>query len=180
MKEKSENKLQRTIQGLNQEIADASARTGLRTSKENELKRKREELQSLLKKEPQVPQANKSELERLAILTKLKEQLELKTVHCNEQLNVLDTIVTKFEVLKDDVSSFNRDIQVLLERVGLGKESAIFLVHLPGEVMGVLTARRSELDKTVYELRKGVAGEAQASSLDKVNSEIEALRQPRA
>jgi ABC-type lipoprotein export system ATPase subunit len=170
------SKLERTIQGLNQAIADASARTALRPTKENELKRKRDELHALLKNEPQVPQANREELERLATLTKLKEQLEAKIVDCNEQLNTLDTIATKFDVLKDDVGSFNRDIQALLERVGLAKENATFLVHVPSEVTGVLVRRRSELERAVAELRKGVADKAEITSLDKVSSEIEAIR----
>jgi predicted ATPase len=170
------SKLQRIIQGLNQSVAEASARMSQRPAKESELRRKREELQALLQNMPQVPEANKEEQEKLQNLTKVKEELEEKIVDGNEQLNTLTTIQTKFEVLKDDVISFNQEIRSLLERVSLGGEGEKFVVQLPGEVTGILTRRRSELDQSIEMLRKGSPENLAIPSLDKVNLEIETIK----
>lgn len=169
-------KLQRTIQGLNQSIADASARLTQKPAKEGELKRKRDELQALLKNEPQVPQANKEELERLQGLNKQKEQLEARIVDSNEQLNILNTIQTKLEVLKDDVSSFNLEIAALLTKVGLTAESDKFVVVVPSEAGNILAGRRMELDASVEVLRRGSAENAQLPSLERLNLEIESIK----
>jgi energy-coupling factor transporter ATP-binding protein EcfA2 len=170
------SKLQRTLQDLNQSISGASARMAQRPAKEGELKRKREELQALLRNTPQVPEANKEELDRLQKLTKVKELLEAQIVDCNEQLNTLATVQTKFDVLKDDVNSFNQEIRSLLERVALTADSEKFVVQLPSEVTGILTGRRSELDRSIDVLRKGSPERMDTPSLDKVNGEIEAIK----
>src|SRR4029077_14325187 len=69
------SKLTRTIQALNQSLTDTGIRIALKPGKQVELKRKRDELQALLKNVPQVPQQNKEELANLDVLTKQKQAL---------------------------------------------------------------------------------------------------------
>ena len=65
----------------------------------------------LVKHVPQVPEQSKDELTNLDELTKKKQELEEKIGHDAEQLNVLETIETKYEVLKEDLRTFNEEIR---------------------------------------------------------------------
>lgn len=85
-------KLIRDIQTLNQSIADTQLRIALKPGKERELKQKQTELQALIKNIPQVPQANKAELQRLEALVQQKQTLEQEVTRLAEQLNTLDAL----------------------------------------------------------------------------------------
>jgi RecF/RecN/SMC N terminal domain len=169
-------KLQRTLQGLNQSITDASARMALKPMKDAELRRKRDELHALLKNVPQVPEANKDELQQLETLTKQKQELESQIVALTEQLSALDSIETKFDVFREDVAVFNAEIGSLLERVALGSESENFIVRMPMDAKEILSTRRTGLLRSIETLRKSAAAAPQATSIESINAQIEQLR----
>ena len=165
-------KLVRTIQTLNQSIADTQARIALKPAKENELKRRREELQGLLKNVPQVPLENQDELKRLDALTKQKREIETQIVRFSEQLSALHTIETKFEVLKDDVRTFNEEIAELLKQVELEKEKAKFEVQLPPDALTVIAQRRVQLNTQIDRLRNGTGTAVSVPNLANINTQI--------
>jgi len=161
---------------LNQSIAVASARIALKPTKEAELKRKGDELQILLKNVPQVPQANKEELQRLEELTKQKQELEARIVEFTEQLGALESIETKLEVFKEDVATFNAEIAALLERVGLAAEGDKFGVRMPADAIDTVATRRADLQRSIEVVRKGSGDAPEAPSLDKITAQIEEIK----
>ena len=170
------NKLARTIQALNQSLTDTGTRIALKPAKEVELKRKRDELQALLKNVSQMPQQNKEELANLDVLTKQKQALEEEIGRATEQLNALETIETKFEVLKEDLIIFNDEISELIGKVELGDEIGSFVVHLPTEVEPILARRRQVLLRVIETLRKGSADVTTAANLEVIARQIEEIK----
>lgn len=166
----------RTIQALNQSIADTQARIALKPAKENELKRRREEFQTLLKNVPQVPQENQEELRRLDALTKPKQELETQIVRLSEQLAALDAIETRFGVLKDDVRAFNAEIMELLKQVELEKEKEKFEVRLPAEAIIVIAQRRVQVNALIDRLRNGTGTSITIPNLADINKQIEEIK----
>jgi DNA repair exonuclease SbcCD ATPase subunit len=166
----------RTIHGLNQSIAETEARIALKPAKENELKRRREELQALLKNVPQVPQENQEELRRLDALTKPKHELETQIVRLSEQLTALDTIETRFGVLKDDVRAFNAEITELLKQVELEKEKDKFEVRLPLEALTVIAQRRVQVNALINLLKDGTGTAMPGPNLADINKQIEEIK----
>ncbi len=170
------NKLARVIQALNQSIAETSARIALKPTKEADLKAKQHELTGLLKNAPQVPQENKDELRRLDELGKQKEMLERQIVRYMEQLTTLDTIETRFEVLKEDLATFNIEVGQLLDKVELSGEKDKVQVLLPSDVPAILARRRGELSKTIQTLRRGSADTPAIPNLEAVDKQIEGIK----
>ena len=171
------NRLARTIKALNQSISETWVRISLKRTKENELKRKSAELASLLKNMPQVPQENKEEVRQLEELTKERQQIEGTIARHAEQLTILDTIETKFEVLRHDLDSFNSEIDELLDKTELVADKPIFRVALPSEVPAILTGRRTVLEKTIEALlRIGTSHPSQLKALETVTKQIDEIR----
>jgi energy-coupling factor transporter ATP-binding protein EcfA2 len=176
-------KLIRNIQALNQSIADTHVRIALKPGKERELKQKQTELQALMKNAPQVPQANKQELQLLETLVKEKQTLEQEITRLTQQVNTLDAIGAKFDVLKDDLASFNTEIISLLESIELSGEKDKFQVCVPIDVVDILGARRRVLADAIEVLKTGrateTAGDAPAeppANLQSIEKRIEELR----
>jgi predicted ATPase len=169
-------KLMRTIQTLNQSIADTQAQIALKPAMENDLKRRREELLALLKNVPQVPQENREELARLDALTKQKQDIEVQIVQCSEQLNTLETIETKYEVLKDDVRTFNAEIAELLKQVELEKEKEKFEVRLPAEALTTVARRRAQVKALIDRLKSGAGAPDAIPNLTNINQQIEEIK----
>ena len=170
-------KLIRNIQVLNQSIAETQLRIALKPGKERELKQKQNELQALIKKTPQVPQENKEELQRLEELVKQKQTLEQEITRLAEQLNMLDAIQAKFDVLKDDLASFNTEVLGLLDKVELTAEKDKFLVNVPVDVADILAARRGVLVNAIEIQKTGGDNAASPSpNLQGVEKQIEELR----
>ena len=170
-------KLMRTIQALNQSITDTQARIALKPVKENELKRRGEELQALLKNVPLVPQENQEELRRLEALTKFKQELETQIVRLSEQLTALDDIETRFEVLKDDIQTFIAEIAELLKQVELEKEKEKFEVRLPPEALKVIAQRRVLVKAHIARLKNGTGTPVSGPNLTDINKQIEEIKE---
>ena len=135
------------------------------------------ELASLLKNMPQVPQENKKEVRQLEELTKERQQIEGTIARHAEQLTILDTIETKFEVLRHDLDSFNSEIDELLDKTELVADKPIFRVALPSEVPAILTGRRTVLEKTIEALlRIGTSHPSQLKALETVTKQIDEIR----
>lgn len=170
------SKLARTIQSLNQSITETSTRIALKPAKEQELKRKRDELQALVKGTPEVPPENRDELQQLEELTRQREQLELAIVRHSEELGALDAIETKYDVLRDELSSFNTEIENLLETAGLAAHKDAFPVAIPSGVPEILASRRTEINQAITLLRKGAEENDGTVSLEKVLAQIEEIK----
>jgi energy-coupling factor transporter ATP-binding protein EcfA2 len=145
-------RLIRAIQSLNQSIADGNSKLALKPQKQLELTRKQEELARLIKTPPSLPAENKEELAKLEALEKEKQELESKVVGLNEQLTAVNTIEAKFEVLKDELETFNKEISELLAKAGLSASSESFAIT-PPDVTNLLTSRRNELVLAAQNLR---------------------------
>ncbi|HUU14686.1 MAG TPA: AAA family ATPase [Terriglobia bacterium] len=169
-------KLTRTIQDLDQSIADTSARIGAKSIKENELKRKRQELTALQKNVPKVPPENKEELRRLDELTKQRQELEQQVVGYTEQSTALNAIEARFEILKEDITSFNSEVGELLEKAELGAEKEKFEVRLPSEVPTIIARRHAELASMIGGLRKGSEDAPTALSLERISRQIDEIK----
>src|SRR5690349_14992447 len=104
------DRLVRRISSVTEAIADGHAGLALKPQKAVELKRKQGELGRLLKNPPRLPAENKDELAKLELLEKEKQEFESQIVSLAEQETAVNTIEAKFEVLKDDLESFNKEI----------------------------------------------------------------------
>ena len=167
-------RLTRTIQSLNQSIADAQGRILLRPSKENELKTKRTDLAALLKNVPQIPQENKAELDRLDLLVREKQKFERQIIGIAEQISAIGAIESKYEVLRQDLAAFNEEVSVLLSRVGLQEQRNAFLVGVPQGLKDILNAKRAVLNAETDKIRVGA--EDQPRHLAIINKEIEEIK----
>jgi septal ring factor EnvC (AmiA/AmiB activator) len=170
------SRLARTIESLNQSIADTSARVALRPQKVKELNRKKEELQALLKDIPKVPEENKAELERLDALTKEKQEVEKQVVRYVDQLTILDTIEVKLEGLKQEISTFTANITPLLERVELTSAIDSFRIQFPDSASAALDERRKQLSISISRLKEGDPSAPSQPSLTRLNSQIEEIK----
>ncbi len=175
--ETKRERLVRTIQTLNGTIADAAARLMLKPQKETELKRREGELVRLVKAPPTMPAENKEELNRLEALEREKQQLELRLAGLAEQLTALDTIQAKFDVLMQDVESFNKEMAELMPKAGLVDTSEL-TVSIPSFAKPILS-RRSAISAEIYALRGTKDGDPNSNdrTLVAILSEINALRE---
>ena len=175
--ETKRERLIRTIQSLNSSIADGTNRLLLKPQKQTDLKRKEDELKRLLKNPPVLPPENKEELAQLDQLEKEKQALEHKIVGLTEQLTALGTIEAKFEVMKQDVESFNKEIAALLPKAGLA-DPTVFVVAMP-DVATPLATRGTALSAEIKSLRGTdlASPDETARTLAKVTQEINALKE---
>lgn len=153
--ETKRDRLVRTIKSLNQSIAEGSSRLALKPQKAIELKRKQEELERLLKNPPSLPAENKDELAKLEQLEKEKQEFESQIVSLAEQETAVNTIEAKFEVLKEDLESFNNEIVELLGKAGLQDSAESFVVTRP-DVSALIAARRGQIGSVTAALRGDV------------------------
>jgi energy-coupling factor transporter ATP-binding protein EcfA2 len=169
--------LVRTIQTLNAAIADAAAHSMLRPQKEIDLKRRQDELKRLVKAPPTMPAENKEELNRLEALEKERQQLELRLAGLTEQLTAIDTIQAKFDVLAQDLESFNKDVAELMQKAGLVDASEL-TVSVPNFAKPIV-ARRNAISAEMGALRgtKDAESDPSGRTLTAVLSEIDALRE---
>lgn len=172
-------RLIRTIQSLNQSIADGNSRLALKPQKAVELKRKQEELERLLKNPPTLPAENSDELAKLEQLDKEKQEFEIQIVKLAEQAAAVETIKAKFDVLKDDLESFNKEITELLGKAGLEGSATSFFVALP-DVSVPVEAKLNEIFSAAAALRGDTAtvvGVPGARTLAVVITEINSIKE---
>jgi len=170
-------KLNRVIQELNQAIAESAIRMAQRPIKEADLKRKKEELSNLNKKTPRVPLENKEEIKKLDELTKKKESIEAQIISLTEKLNTLNTIEARYQVLTQDIESFNIGILPLLATAGLEEKIEVLKVDMPQAVAETISEHRTGLQKQIEVLRVGTEeNNATMSTLNGLLAQIETIR----
>ena len=176
--ETKRERLTLAIGSLNRSIADTGIRIGQRKAKETELARKNEELKSLLKNTPTLPQENKNEIEQLEALQKQAAEIEARIAETNEQLAATDTLSTKFEILAADMETFNADVLELLAKAEIADPEGIFKVVLPS-VSDRLQKHKLQLFTNIDNLRGTNKSENEPvpeNSLASINLKIAALK----
>jgi ABC-type lipoprotein export system ATPase subunit len=169
--------IRRDIRTLNQNIFEVSLRIRQRPSKVGELASQVAELERLKKEAPEVPQADEEEIQRRDLLSNEKQELENIIVQCEEQLNTLNTIESKVDIIRGEVSAYNSEIEELLTSVGLSAEKTNFTLTLPSRTALVLDRRRKEINDTITSVREGVPESPSTPSLKTIAAELVDLDQ---
>ena len=167
--------IRKEIRVLNQNIFDVSMRIQLRPSKVRELAFQGQELERLKKEAPQVPEADEKEIQFRESLSKSKQELENLVVSYEEQLATLNTIETKFDIIRGEIAGYNSEIEELLQSVGLSDEKPSFTIALPSRTSAILNRRREELNDAAKTLKEGSAEDPSAASLKTLNARLKEL-----
>ena len=165
------SRLVQAIQALNQTIESLRARIATKSAKEQELKSKKEDLTSLEKAPPQVPEQSKDDLALLESVQQKKQEIETAIVRLSEQMSILDDISNQYAVFQQDVDAFNQRIAEKLSQVGLQGQIPDFAITVP-KVDDVIIGRRTLLMAEIEALRTGPDDRVTLASLSKQIEEI--------
>jgi energy-coupling factor transporter ATP-binding protein EcfA2 len=162
-------KLRQSIQALNQRIAEAGIRIAAQLQKQDALDRKRVDLDKLDQGKPELPLGSREDIEALDRLTALRQKVEHQISSRHELISKLDAIATRVDLFEEDIASYNAEIRLRLEAIGLAKDAQAFQVRIPDEGKQILAARRTTLQSEIRILEEGTEDETTPSlaSLDK-------------
>ncbi len=143
-----------TIRSLNQSIASRTAQIDGLAHRESDLSRRKVELEAVrVKAAPAIPEANRADIDRLALLQARRFNVVEQIAQFGRQAGVLDNVLAKYEILAADIEQFNRDVSEMLSSAGVADLSDCLVPAPPARAVEMIKARRSSIAAEVSRLQ---------------------------
>jgi AAA domain len=165
------SRLAHTIKALNETIGSRTEQIEELAQKEKDVSRRRAELETVAKSAPSIPEANRADIEELAAFQKQRLSIVDRISQLNRQLDVLNTVAAKYEILATDISQFNREISELLATAGVTEVQPCLVPGPPGRATEITAERRTAVRSTVVELQ-GTPDDASEQTLSGIDKKI--------
>ncbi len=166
--------LAQTIRSLSESIATRTGRIEELPQKQADLEKRRAELEAVANSAPTIPEANRSDIDRLAELQAKRTQLVGQVSSRSRQIGVLDNASAKYEILAGEIAQFNRDMTETLSSAGIAEFQDSLVPPPPARAAELIAQRRIAISEELATMQGASADESEEtiSGIDKAIARI--------